>query len=330
MIETREELMSVSRGYWQARSVLTAVELGVFEALGGRRLGAEVLARRVDAQPRALGLLLDALVGLGVLRKHATSYSIVPPLRPLLTEGPDSALGMLRHHAALWRTWSGLTDSVRKGKNQPSDSSFRRGPEEARAFTMAMRAGAARLAPGVAEEVNLRGRRHLLDLGGGPGVYAAAFARRNPRLEVTVVDLPDVAAVGAELTAAETDVSDRVSFHAADIDRDPLPTGADCAFLSHVIHGNDEATNRALFARIADALAPKGLLVVRDFFLDADGTSPAGNALFSLNMLVNTPGGRSYTAKETTDWLREAGFATVTRRRSRAAPDAGYLLARVA
>ena len=328
MLRTREDITELTRGYWSARTILTAVELRLFETLGGRRLGAEALARRLEVDVRALGLLLDALTGLGALVKSARSYSIPRAIRECLGDGPDSALGMLRHHAALWKTWSHLTDSVRTGGSAPSDSSFRRGPEEARAFTMAMRDGAGRLAPGVAAEVNLRGRRCLLDLGGGPGVYAAAFARVNPKLRVVVVELPLVASVGEELVREEADVRDRISYHAADLDADPLPEGADSAFLSHVIHGNGEDVNRDLFGRIAAALPPRGLLVVRDFFLDADGTTPPSASLFSLNMLVNTPEGRSYTARETSAWLKKAGFRTVVFRRSKVAPDASYLLAR--
>ncbi len=329
-MKTREDLTGLTRAYWASRAVLTAVELGVFEALGKRRLGAAVLARRVGADPRALTLLLDALAGLGVLVKHRASWSVAPALRPFLAEGPESALGMLRHHARLWRAWSGLTDSVRTGRRVVVEhgSGFRRGPEAARAFTLAMRDGARRLAPGVAEEVPLRGCRRLLDLGGGPGTYAAAFARRYPGLRVTVVDLPDVVAVGKELTAAERDVRGRISWCAADLDTDPLPPGADAAFLSHVIHSQTEAQVRALFGKVAAALVPGGVLVVRDFFLEPDRVRPPSASLFALNMLVNTEGGRTYTAAEVVAWLKEAGFRSAVRRRSRAVPDTGYVIAR--
>ena len=140
--------------------------------------------------------------------------------------------------------------------------------------------------------------------------------------------LQDRFEVGEELVRKETDVRDRISYHAADMDSDPLPEGSDAAFLSHVIHGNGEDANRALLARIAAALPPRGLLVIRDFFLDANATTPPSSSLFSLNMLVNTPEGRAYTGQETITWLREAGFATAVPRRSKIAPDAGYLLAR--
>jgi len=327
-LKTRDELTAMSRGYWQARMLLTAVELGLFEALGRRRLTAATIAKRIGGEPRATGMFLGALAGQGLLRKRGGSYEIAPAMRSFLTEGSGSALGMLRHHERLWRTWDKLTDCVRSGKPAKSDTAFHQGPEAARAFTIAMRDGALRFAPGVAAELDLSGRRLLLDLGGGPGIYAAAFARANPGLIVRVVDLPDVVVVGEEMLAEHPDVLDRVSYVACDLEAEPLPGGADAAFLSHVIHGQDEEEMAGTFGRIAAALEPKGLLIVRDFFLESDGTRPAASALFSLNMLVNTPGGRSYTAKEVTVLLRDSGFRTVRYRRSKAVPDTGYLLAR--
>lgn len=327
-MNSREELLRTTRGYWEARAILTGVELGVFPAIGRRKLSAASVAKRLSTDPRATGLLLDALAGQGVLVKTGESYAIAPPLVDSLTDGPASSLAMMRHHAALWNNWSRLTDAVRTGKPVQRKSSFQRSPEEAAAFTRAMRDGARRLAPMVAEEVDLSGRRRLLDLGGGPGVYAAAFAERNPELAVTVVDLPNVVAEGSRLARGYGAVRKRVAWHAADITSDPLPEGADAAFLSHVIHGMPEDRIRNLFARVAAALPPKGLFVVRDFFLSPDGTQPAPASLFSLNMLVNTRGGRSYTARETEGWLREAGFRAVRHRRSAAVPDTGYLLAR--
>jgi hypothetical protein len=327
-MKTRAELAAAVRGYWVARALLTASEIGLFPALGRRRLSAPVLAKRIGADPRALGLLLDALTGQGVLVKERTAYRIAPAVRPFLTAGPDSALGMLAHHATLWHLWDGLSLAVTGGGRERAEPGFRGGPAAARAFTMAMRDGAVRFAAAVAEEIPLGGRRHLVDLGGGPGVYAVELARLHPGLTVDVMDLPDVAAVGEEVVAGYPDVRDRIRYHPGDIDLDPLPAGIDAALLSHVIHGKGEKGVRRLLARIADALPRRGLLVVRDFFLAPDRTTPAPASLFSLNMLVATPHGRCYSAEEIADRAREAGFATARFRRSRAVPDTGYLFAR--
>jgi ubiquinone/menaquinone biosynthesis C-methylase UbiE len=320
--------MQTSRGYWQSRALLTAVEVGLFEALGrpGRRT-ARALAAALGTQARATELLLDALTGLGVLVKRGASYAVRREMRPYLGEGPESALGMLRHHARLWGAWNHLTESVRAGAPPEPEGGFRGGPEAARAFTVAMRDGAVRLAPRVAEEVSFRGHRRLLDLGGGPGVYAVAFARQEPGLEVIVVDLPHVCDVGRELVAQEQDVADRIAYQSADLDHDALPA-ADAAFLSHVIHSQTETEVKSLFRRVRRALAPGGTFVVRDFFTSPDRTQPPGASLFALNMLVNDTGGRSYSAREVADWLRRAGFRTARPRRSKLVPDSGYVIAR--
>jgi SAM-dependent methyltransferase len=328
-VKNREELMRVSRGFWQSRAILTAVELDVFRAIGrGPRRASEVAAK-AGSDPRATGLLLDALTGIGLLAKDGDRYSLPEPMRPLLTDGPGGALGMLAHHARLWEAWNGLTSAVRTGRPATRRHGTRRGPEAARAFTLAMRDGARLLAPKVAAELDLSGRKLLLDLGGGPGVYAAEFARRWPDLHVVVVDLPDVVAVARELLRREKDVRSRVTFHAADLDSDPLPSGADAAFISHVIHSEPEKNLARLFGRIHRSLAPKGLLIVRDFFLKDDRVNPPAASLFALNMLVNTDGGRTYTATEVRESLLSAGFATARFRRSKAVPDTGYVLARI-
>ncbi|MFV1957792.1 MAG: methyltransferase [Planctomycetota bacterium] len=328
-MRTREELLQASRGYWASRALLTAVEIGLFEALGARgRSTAAQLARRLGTQKRATGLLLDALTGLGVLVKREARYGLRREMVPYLTEGDASALGMLRHHARLWNVWSHLTESVRVGRPPGKQGGFRGDAEAARAFTLAMREGARRLAPQVAGEVSFRGRRCLLDLGGGPGVYAAAFARRYPALQVVVVDLPAVCAVGRELVAqGEPDVANRIRYHPADLDHGDLPEG-DAAFLSHVIHSQTPEAVRALFRRVRRVLPAGGLFVVRDFFTTPDRTRPPGASLFALNMLVNDTGGRSYAAQEVAEWMRRAGFASASYRRSKAVPDAGYVIAR--
>jgi hypothetical protein len=327
-VKNREDLMRVSRGFWPSRAILTATELDVFRAIGRGRRPAAAVAAKVGADPRATGLLLSALAGIGVLAKEKDRYYLPEPMRPLLTDGPAGALGMLAHHARLWESWNGLTRAVRTGRPAPRRGGPRRGPEAARAFTLAMRDGARLIAPEVAAEIDLADRRLLLDLGGGPGVYAAAFARRFPDLRVVVVDMPDVVSVAKELLRSEKDVRDRVGFHGADLNTGSLPDGADAAFLSHVIHSEPEKNLPRLFGRIRGALSADGLLVVRDFFLDEDRVSPPSASLFALNMLVNTDGGRTYTAKEVREWLLGAGFRTARFRRSKAVPDTGYVLAR--
>jgi hypothetical protein len=54
-------------------------------------------------------------------------------------------------------------------------------------------------------------------------------------------------------------------------------------------------------------------VVIQDFILEADKTSPRFAALFALNMLVGTDGGSSYSEPEYAAWLGEAGFQEIRR-----------------
>jgi hypothetical protein len=71
---------------------------------------------------------------------------------------------------------------------------------------------------------------------------------------------------------------------------------------------NSREANRALFAKVHAALADGGRVLLRDVIMDESHTSPAGGALFAINMLVNTAGGGTYSFREVEEDLGAAGF----------------------
>jgi ubiquinone/menaquinone biosynthesis C-methylase UbiE len=152
----------------------------------------------------------------------------------------------------------------------------------------------------------------MLDVGGGSGAYAIAFAQANPQLRVEVFDQPAVLAI-AQRHIREAGIEDRVSTRVGDLRTDEFGGGYDLVLVSAICHMLSEEENRNLLARTFRALAPGGRVVIQDFLLRADKTGPRAGALFSLNMLVNTRGGASYSEDEYSRWLREAGFAEVRR-----------------
>jgi hypothetical protein len=100
---------------------------------------------------------------------------------------------------------------------------------------------------------------------------------------------------------------------------DPLPQGADLAWVSAIVHQNSRPQNRSLFAKVLDALVPSGRIAVRDVLMEDNRTRPIAGALFAVNMLVATPGGGTFTFRELRSDLRAAGFARVVVRRRDAA-----------
>ena len=303
-MRTMDDMLRAVRAFQESRVFLTALELDIFGAVGEGATAREAAAR-TGTDARAAGMLLNALVALGALEKEDERFRCTPASR---------AFGELRpgllHTVRKWESWSTLTACVRSGTAARERS---RDEESTEAFIGAMHARAVRLAAGLVEAVGTTGMRRMLDVGGGPGAFAIAFAQAAPDLRAEVLDLPEVVPI-ARRHIQEAGLQDRVAARAGDLRRDPFEEGYDLILVSAICHMLDEADNRDLFRRCARALAPAGRLVIRDFVLEPDRTAPLEATLFALNMLTATPHGNVYTEAEYRSWLQEAGFRQITRR----------------
>jgi len=152
---------------------------------------------------------------------------------------------------------------------------------------------------------------HLLDVGGASGTWTIAFLRAVPETAATLFDLPPVIPL-AQKRLSEAGFQDRVTLVGGDFYADDLPAGADLAWLGAICHQNSREQNRALFARVHKALQDNGTLVIRDVVMDPSHTTPAGGALFAVNMLTATEGGGTYSFEEYRLDLCKAGFDQVT------------------
>ncbi|HEX7615079.1 MAG TPA: methyltransferase [Thermoanaerobaculia bacterium] len=300
-----EELLKLARGFQESRVLLTGAELNLFTLLSKEELTADAIAARLGADLRALTITLDALSAMGLLVKADGTYWTAPDASSLSEDAPDSILQMLLHAAALWDRWTNLTRII--GGTPLSE----RPPGDAtRAFIGAMHVVSAPQAAGLAADVGLGSARRLLDVGAGPGTYAAAFLRAAPELRATLFDFPAVVEIARE-RLLEAGLLDRVTLVGGDFESDELPGGHDIAWVSAIIHQNGPAQNDALYGRLFRALAPGGRLVIRDHVMDPDRTRPRAGALFAINMLVGTAHGGTYTFDEIRAGLERAGFVRV-------------------
>jgi (2Fe-2S) ferredoxin/predicted O-methyltransferase YrrM len=307
-----DEIQVPLRAFMESRVLLSALELDVFTAVKTGGTAAAVASDR-DAAIVGAERLLDALVALGFLHKRGDVYENTPLAARFLAEGsPDDARDALKHNLSLWRRWSTLTDAVTAGHAVGVQEMKERGEEWTVPFIAAMHRGATQRAPLVVQAVGAGGVRRMLDVGGGSGAYSIAFARANATLRAEILDLPTVLPI-AERHVREAGLGDRVTTRTGDLRTDALGSGYDLVLLSSVCHmlGPDE--NRDLLSRAARALAPGGRVVVSDFILDEDGTAPRQAVLFSINMLVGTPSGRSYRESEYRAFFGAAGLVAVER-----------------
>jgi (2Fe-2S) ferredoxin/SAM-dependent methyltransferase len=308
-----DDLAEVIRGYQPSRVLLTAIELDVFSAVAraGEKATSENVAADLKTDARATATLLNALVALGVLTKAGQVFANTRAASRFFVAGsPDDARMALRHNLSLWATWSTLTETVRTGEPARRPEMSERADDWTQPFIAAMHRNARLRAPIVVSAVGAERVQHLLDVGGGSGAYAIAFARANPALQADVVDLAPVVPIAAR-HIAEAGVGDRVRARVGDLRKDTFGSGYDLALVSAICHMLGPAENRDLFRRVCRALAPGGRIVIQDHVMDAGKTAPRSGALFAINMLVGTPNGSTYSEEEYAAWLHEAGFSDV-------------------
>ncbi|MGA9072605.1 MAG: methyltransferase [Candidatus Sulfotelmatobacter sp.] len=305
-----DRLDQMIRGYMPSRCILTALELDIFTAVGDGA-NAEQIGARIHANARAVAMLLNALVALGLLSKSGDDYkNTVESARFLVQGSKDNHRNGLLHTANIWHRWSTLTDAVRTGTRIPVD--YDDTPEWTRNFIAGMQRNAKARAPLVVKALGTAGVRRILDLGGGSGAYSIAFAKACPYVQCEILDIPEVVPLTSEYVS-QAGVSAQVSLRAGDMLQDDFSSGYDLIMLNAICHMFSEEQNQDIFRRAHQALARNGRLVVQDFILNPDKTGPQHAALFSLNMLVATEAGASYSELEYTNWMNAAGFTDVRR-----------------
>jgi ubiquinone/menaquinone biosynthesis C-methylase UbiE len=304
-----DDIHDMVRSFMPSRALLTALELDIFTAVG-KGGDAQQIAAKIQAAVRATEMLLNVLVSLKLLEKRDGIYTNTPAAARFLAEGsPDSARTAQLHMANMWQRWSKLTEAVRTGTAVESarDNGW------VTSFIAAMDHTARGRARAVAQAVELDGEKRMLDLGGGSGAYSIAFVKAASALHSEIVDLPEVLPITQEYIR-HAGLSDRISTRPGDMLTVPLaPASYDLILLSAICHMFSPEENQQLLARAYAALAPQGRLVIADFVLDADKTSPRFATLFALNMLVGTRAGASYSEPEYAEWMKAAGFASSKR-----------------
>ena len=312
-IWTPARLLELSGGYWSTCALHAGVKLDLFTPLAAGPLSPDELAGRTGCDLRGLDMLLNALAALGLLVKTGETFAATPFAGQFLSRTSPAYLGhIIMHHHHLMAGWANLDQAVRTGAPVRERSSHEDVESSRESFLMGMFNLAMMIAPQIVPQVNLTGRRRLLDLGGGPGTYAIHFCQGNPGLDAVICDLPTTRAF-AERTVASFGLSDRIGFVAGDFEVEELPKGFDVAWLSHILHGMGPEGCLAVLKKTIGALEPGGLILVQEFVLDDGRDAPLFPALFSLNMLIGTSDGKSYSEGELIDLLVRAGATDVRR-----------------
>jgi acetylserotonin N-methyltransferase len=313
-------VLDLLEAFRRSKAMFAAVSLGIFDALASGPRPLDDLAAEIAADAGALERLLDACVGLELLRRDGDRYENTPAATAYLTSvSPRCLTGYINYsNDVLWKLWGNLEDAVREGTHRwpqtygwdgPIFSHFFKTEEAKREFLMGMHGFGLISSPHVAGVFDLGRFARLVDLGGATGHLAVAACLRWPNLRAVVFDLPEALPLAREFVGASA-AADRIELAAGDFFTDPLPEG-DLYALGRIVHDWTEEKIVRLLGRVHEALPTGGAVLIAEKVLLDDRTGPRWAQMQSLNMLACTEG-KERTLGQYEALLKQAGFAEVT------------------
>jgi precorrin-6B methylase 2 len=314
---TPDKILQTGLAFWSSKTLLSAIEMGVFTELSHGAERFRALSGRLGLHPRSARDFLDTLVALGFLQREGDSYANTPETDLFLDRKKPSYVGGVLEmaNARLYPFWGHLTEALRTGQPQNEIKSGGPGlfetlyadPARLKGFLAAMTGLSRGANMTIARVFPWKDYHTFVDVGTAQGDLAVQIALANPHLRGIGFDLPEVAPVFEEYATA-AGVADRVPFVAGSFFDHDLPK-ADVVLMGHILHDWDLPTKRMLIRKAFEAIPDGGALVVYEAIIDDDRSKNAFGLMMSLNMLIETPGGFDYTGADCAAWMKDAGFS---------------------
>jgi len=310
-----DKIMQLGMAFWGSKTLLSAVELGVFTELAKKPADLDTLKKKFGLHARAARDFFDALVALGMLQRRAGVYSNTPETAAFLDRSKPSYVGGILEMAnsRLYPFWGSLTEALKTGRQQ---NEAKRGgdlfdelykdPARLKEFCKAMTGISMGPAHAIAAKFPWRDYKTFLDVGTTQGALPVTVAQAHGHLTGVGLDLPVVEPIFEEFVGA-AGLGERLKFATCDFFKKDLPK-ADVIVMGHILHDWDLPTKRMLIAKAYKSLPKGGSFIVYEALIDDDRSKNAFGLLMSLNMLIETTGGFDYTGADCAGWLREAGF----------------------
>lgn len=312
---TPDRIMQLGMAFWGSKTLLSAVELGVFSELAKQPLDAQALQTRLELHSRSARDFFDALVALGMLDRRNGQYFNTSETDLFLDQAKPTYLGgwLEMVNSRLYRFWGNLTEGLRTGlpQNEVKDGKnffedLYSDPQRLQAFLSSMTGLSMAASRKIAAQFPWKQYQTFIDVGSAQGGLAVQVALAHEHITGGGFDLLPTSAVFKEYVQS-FGLSSRLRFHPGNFFTDPLPK-ADVLSMGHILHDWNLEEKKMLIGKAYDALPPNGALIIFESLIDDERRSNAFGLLMSLNMLIELPGGFDYTGADCTVWLREAGF----------------------
>lgn len=315
---TPTPLMQLATSFWAFKTLATAIDMDLFTRLSASPTTAPELAQWFRIEERPAEMLLTGCAGLGLLCKQNGRYCNTPLAETFLVRSGRYYFGgfVAMLNRRLYLGWDKLQQAI--STNRPTtwdpdkQKSLFEGADPAMmgTFWQAMHSLSIFTARALGEAVDFKAFRKLLDVGGGSGAFDIELCLRYPNLSATVYDLAFVTEIAKE-RIAEAGLGDRITTRSGDFFADAKYPPHDVILLSMIMHDWSEQEDQAILRKCFEALPPGGAVVISELLVNDEKVGPAPAALMSLNMLIETVGGRNYAPAEYRAWLEAIGFRDV-------------------
>jgi len=313
---TPERLMEMSSAYGPPLVIGAAVGNKVFDSLESGPKSAEQVSKETGASERGLRIIMNALVGLELLKKdRQKKYSLTPESAAFLVSGkPGTLAGFFGTIAPqLISRWLRLTDILRDGRPVVAVNQETEGTEFFRQLVESIIPMSYPSAQALGDHLKLAKAKNeirVLDLAAGSGIWGIALTQKSPRVRVTAVDWAGMIPTTKRVTE-KFGARDRFDFIEGDLLKTNFGNRYDIAILGHILHSEGEERSRQLLKKTFGALKSGGTIAIAEWLVNDQRTEPAPALMFAVQMLVNTEKGDTFSFSEIKSWLEDAGFKKV-------------------
>ncbi len=304
-------LQKMAQAYWESAALMAAVELDVFTAIARGQDTVAAVATAVGISARNAERLLTALAAMTLLDRDGDRFTNAADVQRFLVKDSDRYAGpWILFTKPRWGAYGELAARLKNPTENRLGAYESFTVDDARRYhaaTYSIGMGAARL---FSRSVDLKGRKLMLDLGGGSGAYSIVATQTFPGLKAIVLDLPPVAVVAGEYIAANN-ASDRVTTLPGDFTRTEFPRNVDVVVMASNLPQYEPDLIRLVVGKAFAALTPGGEMHLIGETLHDDRRGPLSAALWGLNEAVYGSTGVAHTEGEVKGYLAGAGFAEV-------------------
>jgi O-methyltransferase domain/Dimerisation domain len=308
---TTVRLQNVAQSYGQSAALMAAVEVGVFTAISKGAGTYEEVAQALDIHPTNAERLMVMLCAAGLLEKVLGRHQNAADVERFLVEGKPGYMGpWITFTKPQWNEWGRLADHIRTKNLKVMGAIETFTVADARRYhnaTYSIGMGAGRR---FTRQVDLEGRKRIMDIGGGSGAYCIAAAKEHPGIRAVELDLPVVCEVTRGFIA-ENGVADRVEAQPCDFTRDPLPVDCDVAIMASNLPMYSREMMASVIKKAHDALLPGGQMHLVGETTNDERAGPWGPAYWGLGQAASDSLGLAHSEADVIGYFRAAGFKDV-------------------